>query len=254
MKTLENILDAKAEILDGAEHGRAERRRSELAAAADRIAATKRVIRCDAPAGGTPTSSYAATTRAGCSMSGARPHRVTVPAEVGHPPTWPSPWGWRSRSAYLRRRSSPAGLGAGHAAPRRDRDPGQRADRHRRHLQRQPGGRRAALVSAGSLVGEGGTVWTMTPGMVELATEQARRTLTSPGRHGHRGHATVHRGLHQPGGTEAGTRAGPRCSESRRGGGTRDVARRVPATCCCTRTICPTTTRDRGAHLRGLDT
>jgi UDP-N-acetylmuramoyl-tripeptide--D-alanyl-D-alanine ligase len=38
-----------------------------------------------------------------------------------------------------------------------------------------PDGAAQALVRARSLVGEGGTVWTVTPGMVELGPEQARR-------------------------------------------------------------------------------
>ena len=38
-----------------------------------------------------------------------------------------------------------------------------------------PEGAAQALVSARSLVGEGGTVWTITPGMVELGPEQVRR-------------------------------------------------------------------------------
>jgi UDP-N-acetylmuramoyl-tripeptide--D-alanyl-D-alanine ligase len=38
-----------------------------------------------------------------------------------------------------------------------------------------PEGAARALARARSLLGEGGTVWTVTPGMVELGAEQARR-------------------------------------------------------------------------------
>ena len=101
-------------------------------------------------------------------------------------------------------------------------------------------------MSARSLVGEGGTVWTITPGMVELGPEQARRNAdfaraatADEGMQlcivGHTNRAALQRRRREP---------DPGVREPRGGGPARDGDRRRRATWCCTRTTCPTTTRD----------
>ena len=109
------------------------------------------------------------------SLSG-QEHRVALPAEVGHPINVAVAVGLAlavdvPEKAILDRLASvPA---TPHRAETTVLDTGVTVidDTYNAN----PEGAAQALVSARSLVGEGGTVWTITPGMVELGPEQARR-------------------------------------------------------------------------------
>ena len=109
------------------------------------------------------------------SLSG-QEHRVALPAEVGHPINVAVAVGLAlavdvpEKTILDRLASVPA---TPHRAETTVLDTGVTVidDTYNAN----PEGAAQALVSARSLVGEGGTVWTITPGMVELGPEQARR-------------------------------------------------------------------------------
>jgi UDP-N-acetylmuramoyl-tripeptide--D-alanyl-D-alanine ligase len=153
----------------------------ELEEAADRYAATKRVIRAAASEGAAadvvvrrdPASDDAAGWM--LELFGAE-HRVSLPAEVGHPINVAVAVGLAlaldvPEKAILDRLASVPETP--HRAETTKLDNGVTVidDTYNAN----PEGAAQALVRAGSLVGEGGTVWTITPGMVELGPEQVRR-------------------------------------------------------------------------------
>ncbi len=180
------------------------------------------------------------------SLSG-QEHRVALPAEVGHPINVAVAVGLAlavdvpEKTILDRLASVPA---TPHRAETTVLDTGVTVidDTYNAN----PEGASQALVSARSLVGEGGTVWTITPGMVELGPEQARRNADfARAATADEGDAAVHRGPHQPDRAAGrGRRAGPRCSAAARRRAATSWRPRLPVTWCCTRTTCPTTTRD----------
>jgi UDP-N-acetylmuramoyl-tripeptide--D-alanyl-D-alanine ligase len=176
MKDRATIVRAKSEILEPAQTVVLNVDVPELAESADRQAATKRVIRC-ATAEGVPADVVVCRDADGwlLVLSG-QEHRVTLPAEVGHP----------GNVAIA------VGLALALDVPDKvilDRLPTVPATPHRAETtaldtgvtviddtyNANPEGAAQALARARSIVGEGGTVWTVTPGMVKLGSEQARR-------------------------------------------------------------------------------
>ena len=165
---------------------RAERRRAR-AGGGRRSAthATKRVIRCSATTEARDADVVVRRDADGwlLSLSG-QEHRVALPAEVGHPINVAVAVGLAlavdvPEKAILDRLASvPA---TPHRAETTVLDTGVTVidDTYNAN----PEGAAQALVSARSLVGEGGTVWTITPGMVELGSRAgaAQRRLR-PGR------------------------------------------------------------------------
>ncbi|NPC95585.1 UDP-N-acetylmuramoyl-tripeptide--D-alanyl-D-alanine ligase [Nocardioides sp. zg-DK7169] len=176
MKNRETIVRAKSEILPPASTVVLNVDVPELAAIADEMAATKRVIRAS---GGETPDADVVVRRAGDGwevvLSGAV-HRVDLPAEVGHPINV----------------AVAIGLAQAVDVPEQtilDRLPGIPSTPHRAEATRtetgltviddtynsNPQGAAQALARARELVGEGGTVWTITPGMVELGASQHER-------------------------------------------------------------------------------
>ena len=176
MKDRATIVRAKSEILVPASTIVLNVDVPELAEAGDRYAATKRVIRCATTEG---VSGDVVVRRDAdgwlLSLSG-QEHRVALPAEVGHPINVAVAVGLAlavdvpEKSILDRLSSVPA---TPHRAETTVLDTGVAVidDTYNAN----PEGAAQALMSARSLVGEGGTVWTITPGMVELGPEQARR-------------------------------------------------------------------------------
>jgi len=172
MKTRETIVRAKSEILPPARVVVLNVDVPELAAIADQLAATKVVIRCSTEPG---TDADVRITGSTLEIKGAA-YDVELPAEVGHP----------SNVAIA------VGLALAVDVPVEtilQRLPGIPATPHRAETNQTPGGvwvvddtfnsnptgAAAALAKAQRLAGEAGTVWTITPGMVELGSEQAAR-------------------------------------------------------------------------------
>jgi UDP-N-acetylmuramoyl-tripeptide--D-alanyl-D-alanine ligase len=176
MKNRATIVRAKSEILEPARTIVLNVDVPELAEAADRYAATKRVIRCATTEG---VSGDVVVRRDAdgwlLTLSG-QEHRVALPAEAGHPINVAVAVGLAlavdvpEKTILDRLASVPA---TPHRAETTVLDTGVTVidDTYNAN----PEGAAQALVSARSLVGEGGTVWTITPGMVELGPEQARR-------------------------------------------------------------------------------
>lgn len=176
MKTRETIVQAKSEILPKAKTVVLNVDVPELAALADNLSASKKVIRCSAT-DGTPadvrvTGQGPAST---LELQG-KTYAIDLPDEVGHP----------TNVAVA------AGLALAVDVPAEtivQRLPQIPATPHRAETNQTPGGvwvvddtfnsnpdgAAAALAKAQRLAGESGTVWTITPGMVELGTEQAAR-------------------------------------------------------------------------------
>ena len=176
MKDRATIVRAKSEILEPAKTVVLNVDVPELAAAADRLAGTKRVIRCatteDANADVVVRRDDAGWL---LDLSG-ETHRVALPADVGHPINV----------------AIAVGLALAVDVPDRvitDRLPSIPATPHRAETatldsgvtviddtyNANPEGAAQALAQARALAGAGGTVWTVTPGMVELGREQVRR-------------------------------------------------------------------------------
>ena len=149
----------------------------ELAEAAEQYADSKRVIRC-ATTEGAAADVVVRRDADGWLLSGSRARSTgsTLPAEVGHPINVPIAVGLAlavdvpDKTILDRLASVPA---TPHRAETTTLGNGVTVidDTYNAN----PEGAAQALVSARSLVGEGGTVWTITPGMVELGPEQVRR-------------------------------------------------------------------------------
>jgi UDP-N-acetylmuramoyl-tripeptide--D-alanyl-D-alanine ligase len=176
MKDRATIVRAKSEILGPARTVVLNVDVPELADAADREAATKRVIRCATAEGAVADVVVRRDADGWLLVLSGQEHRVTLPAEVGHPVNV----------------AIAVGLALALDVPDRvilDRLPTLPATPHRAETtaldtgvtviddtyNANPEGAAQALARARAIVGEGGTVWTVTPGMVELGPEQARR-------------------------------------------------------------------------------
>jgi UDP-N-acetylmuramoyl-tripeptide--D-alanyl-D-alanine ligase len=176
MRDRATIVRAKSEILAPARTVVLNVDVPELEAAADSYAATKRVISC-ATSDGAAADVVVRQDDDGwlLELAGVE-HRVTLPAEVGHPINVAVAVGLAlaldvPEKAILDRLASvPA---TPHRAETTRLDNGLTVidDTYNAN----PEGAAQALVRARSLVGEGRTVWTITPGMVELGPEQVRR-------------------------------------------------------------------------------
>ena len=177
MKDRATIVRAKSEILEPARTVVLNVDVPELAEAADRHAATKRVIRCATTEGATADvvvrrdgdGWLARRCRVRSTGSPCRPrsgHPINVAVAVGLALAVDVP----EQTILDRLASVPA---TPHRAETTTLDTGVTVidDTYNAN----PEGAAQALASARSLVGEGGTVWTITPGMVELGPEQVRR-------------------------------------------------------------------------------
>ena len=176
MKDRATIVRAKSEILEPARTVVLNVDVPELAEAADRDAATKRVIRC-ATSDGARADVVVRRDGDGWVLAlGGEEHPVTLPAEVGHPTNVAIAVGLAlavdvpEQTILDRLATVPA---TPHRAETTTLDTGVTVidDTYNAN----PEGAAQALARARSLVAEGGTVWTVTPGMVELGPEQARR-------------------------------------------------------------------------------
>jgi UDP-N-acetylmuramoyl-tripeptide--D-alanyl-D-alanine ligase len=176
MKDRATIVRAKSEILEPAQTVVLNVDVPELAEAADRRAATKRVIRC-ATTDGTPADVAVRRDADGWRVElGGAAHPVTLPAEVGHPINVAIAIGLAlavdvpEKTILDRLATVPA---TPHRAETTTLDTGVTVvdDTYNAN----PEGAAQALARARTLVGEGGTIWTVTPGMVELGPEQVRR-------------------------------------------------------------------------------
>jgi len=178
MKTRATIVKAKSEILPPARVVVLNVDVPELAQIADELAATKVVIRCSAHPG---TDAEVRVLPGGCEGAATleirdETYEVALPDDVGHPINV----------------AIAVGLALAVDVPVGtilERLPGIPATPHRAEAAKTPGGvwvvddtfnsnptgAAAALAKAQRLAGESGTVWTITPGMVELGSEQAAR-------------------------------------------------------------------------------
>ena len=178
MKDRATIVRAKSEILDPAPVVVLNVDVPELAEAADRLDDTKRVIRCSAEgvAGAdVVVRRGAGTDRWVVELQGVE-HEVTLPSEVGHLTNVAIAVGLAlalevPETAILERLATLPGTP--HRAEATTLDNGLTVidDTYNAN----PDGAAQALATAASLAGADGTVWTITPGMVELGDEQARR-------------------------------------------------------------------------------
>lgn len=176
MKDRATIVRAKSEILPPARTVVLNVDVPELAAAADQLAATKRVIRCSVQ----PDSDADVVVHRGDSVWQVRidgtSYDVALPPETGHPINV----------------AIATGLAIAVDVPTQtivDRLASVPSTPHRAETSRlpngltliddtynsNPDGAAQALASARALVGAGAKVWTITPGMVELGTAQAER-------------------------------------------------------------------------------
>ena len=172
MKNRETIVRAKREILPPARTIVLNVDVPELAAAADEFAATKRVIRCS-----TEAETVADVRLVGSTLTvDGVAHEVVLPAEVDHPSNVAVAVGL-ALAVDVPVETIVSRLSGVPATPHR-------AETARREdglvviddtFNSNPTGAAAALARAQSLAGEGGTVWTITPGMVELGSQQAAR-------------------------------------------------------------------------------
>ena len=176
MRDRATIVRAKSEILEPARTVVLNVDVPELEAAADRFTESKRVIRVATSEGAAAEVVVRRDDDGWALELSGESHPIELPAEVGHP----------TNVAVA------VGLALALDVPEQailDRVASLPATPHRAETTRldngitviddtynaNPDGAAQALVSAGSLVGEGGTVWTITPGMVELGPEQERR-------------------------------------------------------------------------------
>jgi UDP-N-acetylmuramoyl-tripeptide--D-alanyl-D-alanine ligase len=176
MKDRATIVRAKSEILEPARTVVLNVDVPELAEAAERHAATKRVVRCTTTEG-TVADVVVRRDADGwlVALSGTE-HRITLPAEVGHPINVAIAVGLAlaldvpEKTVLDRLATVPA---TPHRAETTTLGTGVTVidDTYNAN----PEGAAQALARARSLVGDGGTVWTVTPGMVELGPEQGRR-------------------------------------------------------------------------------
>ena len=176
MKDRATIVRAKSEILERPGVVVLNVDVPELAAIADDLDATKRVIRCSAEnAAGADVVVRRQDEGWLLELSG-REHHVDLPPEVGHPINV----------------AIAVGLALALDVPEQailDRIGSLPSTPHRAETTRAPNGLTViddtynanpqgaarALASARELVGDGGTIWTITPGMVELGSEQDAR-------------------------------------------------------------------------------
>ncbi|HET6940274.1 MAG TPA: UDP-N-acetylmuramoyl-tripeptide--D-alanyl-D-alanine ligase [Nocardioides sp.] len=179
MKDRATIVRAKSEILEPAQTVVLNVDVPELAEAAEKYAATKRVIRCSTTAGTSGGAADVVVRRDGENWLvrlGDTSQAVTLPAEVGHPINVAIAIGLAlavdvpEQTILDRLATVPA---TPHRAETTSLDTGVTVidDTYNAN----PEGAAQALARAVSLAGEGGTVWTVTPGMVELGPEQVRR-------------------------------------------------------------------------------
>ena len=174
MKSRETIVKAKSEILPNASTVVLNIDVPELAALADNLRASKRVIACSA----IPGTDADVVAGADSLQINGETYAVTLPDEVGHPINV----------------AIAVGLAVAVEVPIEtitQRLPSIPGTPHRAEANKTPGGvwvvddtfnsnptgAAAALAKAKRLAGESGTVWTITPGMVELGTEQAARNI-----------------------------------------------------------------------------
>nr|WP_277628484.1 Mur ligase family protein [Arsenicicoccus dermatophilus] len=191
MKNRETIVAAKSEITEEAAVSVLNVDVPELAALADRLEGVKRVVRCSATAGGwadvvvAPLAGASVGDASGTAVAGGGRWEVTVDGEhvttVDAPPAG-HPINLAIAVGIARALDVPAAS----LAPLMIDLPGAA---HRAELQRDergvaviddtynsnPDGAASALRSARAAVGEGGRIWTITPGMVELGDQQAAR-------------------------------------------------------------------------------
>ena len=200
MRDRATIVRAKSEILEPAQTIVLNVDVPELAAAAEQYAATKRVIRCATTEGATADVVVRRDGDGWLLVLSGHEHRVTLPTEVGHPINVAVAVGLAlavdvPEKAILDRLA----LGAGDPAPRRDHAPRHRRHGDRRHLQRQPRGRRAGAgeCQVTRRRGRHGVDDHPRYGRARTRAGAAQRRLR-PGRHGRRAHAAGHRRPHQP--------------------------------------------------------
>ncbi|NYI76281.1 Mur ligase family protein [Nocardioides panzhihuensis] len=174
MKSRETIVKAKSEILPNAATVVLNIDVPELALIAENLRASKRVIACSAVPG---TAAQVVVTD-GALTIGNETYAVELPDEVGHPINVAIAVGL-ALAVDVPIETITQRLASIPGTP------------HRAEANKTPGGvwvvddtfnsnptgAAAALAKAKRLAGEAGTVWTITPGMVELGTEQAARNV-----------------------------------------------------------------------------
>ncbi|MER6970311.1 UDP-N-acetylmuramoyl-tripeptide--D-alanyl-D-alanine ligase [Nocardioides sp. NPDC000445] len=174
MKSRETIVKAKSEILPKASTVVLNIDVPELALIAENLRASKRVIACSAVPG---TTAEVVVTDSALQING-ETYAVQLPDEVGHPINVAIAVGL-ALAVDVPIETITQRLASIPGTP------------HRAEANKTPGGvwviddtfnsnptgAAAALAKAKRLAGESGTVWTITPGMVELGTEQAARNI-----------------------------------------------------------------------------
>ncbi|MGY0536995.1 Mur ligase family protein [Nocardioides sp. YJ-D4] len=174
MKSRETIVKAKSEILPKASTVVLNIDVPELALIAENLRASKRVIACSAVPG---TTAEVVVTDSALQING-ETYAVQLPDEVGHPINVAIAVGL-ALAVDVPIETITQRLASVPGTP------------HRAEANKTPGGvwviddtfnsnptgAAAALAKAKRLAGESGTVWTITPGMVELGTEQAARNI-----------------------------------------------------------------------------
>ncbi|EGD43527.1 Mur ligase family protein [Nocardioides sp. WG-D5] len=174
MKSRETIVKAKSEILPKASTVVLNIDVPELALIAENLRASKRVIACSAVPG---TAAEVLVTDGKLTINN-ETYAVELPDEVGHPINVAIAVGL-ALAVEVPIETITQRLASIPGTP------------HRAEANRTPGGvwviddtfnsnptgAAAALAKAKRLAGESGTVWTITPGMVELGTEQAARNI-----------------------------------------------------------------------------
>ncbi|MFD4323876.1 Mur ligase family protein [Nocardioides sp. NPDC058538] len=174
MKSRETIVKAKSEILPKASTVVLNIDVPELALIAENLRASKRVIACSA----VPGTTAEVVVADGALQINGETYAVQLPDEVGHPINVAIAVGL-ALAVEVPIETITQRLASIPGTP------------HRAEANRTPGGvwvvddtfnsnptgAAAALAKAKRLAGESGTVWTITPGMVELGTEQAARNI-----------------------------------------------------------------------------
>lgn len=174
MKSRATIVTAKSEILPKASTVVLNIDVPELALIAENLRASKRVIACSA----VPGTSAEVVVADGQLRLGEETYAIELPDEVGHPINVAIAVGL-ALAVDVPVETITQRLGSIPGTP------------HRAEANKTPGGvwvvddtfnsnptgAAAALAKAKRLAGESGTVWTITPGMVELGNEQAARNM-----------------------------------------------------------------------------